>query len=127
MAIRVSIQAIIGDVEAQSEVQTERRWKLFLLLPRMLLFRPDRGGVVPREKLEVRITQVREHRMRDERSFVIGQGQEVERFRRSQEGYTETSRSTTQSRATRSVAPTTVRFPRQSLKETVCTAMPTLP
>ena len=91
MAIRVSMQAIISGVEAQSEVQTERGWKLFLLLPRMLLFRPGRGGVVPRKKLEVRIKQFqeggmvgpseREHRMRDERSFVIGQGQEAERFR----------------------------------------------
>ena len=43
MAIRVSMQAIISGVEAQSEVQTERGGKLFLLLPRMLLFRPGRA------------------------------------------------------------------------------------
>ena len=30
-----------------SEVRVVRGWKLFLLLPRMLLFRPPRGGVVP--------------------------------------------------------------------------------
>ena len=54
------MQAIISGVEAQSEVQTERGWKIFLLLPRMLLFRPGRGGVVPRKKLEVRIRQFQE-------------------------------------------------------------------
>ena len=33
-----------------------RGWKLLLLLPRMILFRPGRGGSVPRSKLEARIT-----------------------------------------------------------------------
>ena len=30
-------------------------WKLLLLLPRMILFRPSRGGTVPRKELEARI------------------------------------------------------------------------
>ena len=60
MAIRVSMQAIISGVEAQSDVQTERGWKLFFLLPRMLLYRPGRGGLVPRRQLEVRIRQFQE-------------------------------------------------------------------
>ena len=58
----------------------------YFTLAQNALVSTRQGGVVPREKLEVRITQFREHRMRDERSFVIGQGQEAERFRRSQEG-----------------------------------------
>ena len=35
----------MNGVEAHSEVRAERGWKLFMLLPRMLLFRPARGGV----------------------------------------------------------------------------------
>ena len=38
-----------GDV-----VKQERGWKLFFLLPRMLLSRRCRGGLVPRRKLETR-------------------------------------------------------------------------
>ena len=59
-SIRVSMQEILNGVEAHSEVRAERGWKLFLLLPRMLLFRPARGGVVPRKKLEGRIRQFQE-------------------------------------------------------------------
>ena len=33
------------------EVRQERSWKLFMLLPRMLLHRPPGGGVIPRSKL----------------------------------------------------------------------------
>ena len=40
--------------EALSEIVT-RGWKLLLLLPRMILFRPSRGGTIPRNKLEARI------------------------------------------------------------------------
>ena len=32
-----------------------RGWKLFLLLPRMLLSRPPRGGLIPRQRLEERL------------------------------------------------------------------------
>ena len=59
-AIRVSMQEILNGVEAHSEVRAERGWKLLMLLPRMLLFRPARGGVVPRKKLEGRIRQFQE-------------------------------------------------------------------
>ena len=41
-AIRVSMQEILNGVEAHSDVRAERGWKLFMLLPRMLLFRPAR-------------------------------------------------------------------------------------
>ena len=56
-AIKVSMQEILNGVEAHSEVRAERGWKLLVLLPRMLLFRPARGGVVPHRKLEDRIRQ----------------------------------------------------------------------
>ena len=59
-AIRVSMQEILNGVEAHSDVRAERGWKLFMLLPRMLLFRPARGGVVHRKKLEGRIRQFQE-------------------------------------------------------------------
>ena len=40
--------------KAESLVRATRGWKLFLLFPRMLLFRPARGGLVPRKQLEAR-------------------------------------------------------------------------
>ena len=55
MALRVAFQEIFDGTEANNEARVVRGWKLFLLLPRMLLFRPPRGGVVPRKKLESRI------------------------------------------------------------------------
>ena len=54
-AIRVALQEIISGAESQSELRMTRGWKLFMLLPRMLLFRPFRGGMVPRKQLEARI------------------------------------------------------------------------
>ena len=42
----------------ESNVQMETRgWKLFLLLPRMLVFRPPRGGLVPRQRLVERVNK----------------------------------------------------------------------
>ena len=35
-------------------MRRERGWKLFLLLPRLLLFRPARGGLISKKKLEER-------------------------------------------------------------------------
>ena len=37
-----------------NEVRQERGWKLFMLLPRMLLHRPPGGGVIPRSKFVAR-------------------------------------------------------------------------
>ena len=48
MALRVACQEILDGMEATSEVRTVPGWKLFMVLPRMLLFRPPRGGVVSR-------------------------------------------------------------------------------
>ena len=42
-AVRLSLQEV------------SRAWKLFLLLPRMLLWRPPRGGLVPKRHLEGRL------------------------------------------------------------------------
>ena len=54
-ALRVGLKEIIQGVEAQSEIRAVRAWKSLLLLPRMLLFRPTRGGLVSRKQLEARV------------------------------------------------------------------------
>ena len=53
--VKVAMQEILAGTEANSEVRAARGWKLLLLLPRMILFRPPRGGNVSRQKLESRI------------------------------------------------------------------------
>ena len=53
-AMKLALQEILDGTEAESHVRATRGWKLFLLLPRMLLFRPARGGLVPRKQLEAR-------------------------------------------------------------------------
>ena len=58
--MRVAFQEILAGVEAKSEARTVRGWKLLLVLPRMLLYRPPRGGTVPRKKLEGRLKQFQE-------------------------------------------------------------------
>ena len=60
MALRVACQEILEGMEASSEVRVVRGWKLFLVLPRMMLFRPSRGGTVSRKKLESRVRQFQE-------------------------------------------------------------------
>ena len=50
------LQEIVTGSAANDELKATRGWKLLLLLPRMILFRPSRGGAVPRGKLEARIT-----------------------------------------------------------------------
>ena len=40
---------------ARNAETTTRGWKLFMLLPRMLLCRPPRGGLIPRKRLEERL------------------------------------------------------------------------
>ena len=44
----------MGEAHQESEHRRERGWKLFLMLPRLLLFRPCRGGNVHKEKLSKR-------------------------------------------------------------------------
>ena len=54
-ALRVASEEIVQGVEVQSEIRAVRAWKLLLLLPRTLLFRPTRGGLVSRKQLEARV------------------------------------------------------------------------
>ena len=53
-ALRVALKEIVDSAEVNNTIRATRAWKLLLLLPRMLLFRPTRGGLVPRKKLEAR-------------------------------------------------------------------------
>ena len=64
-ALRVAMDEAIGGIEVLDELRQERAWKLFLLLPRMLLQRPGRGGLVPRSKIEERLRQFAEGRWAD--------------------------------------------------------------
>ena len=51
-ALRVALAEVSG--AAGNPVQLERGWKLFLLLPRMLLHQPPRGGLISKSKLTER-------------------------------------------------------------------------
>ena len=46
-ALKVAMEAALQE----DELSQERGWKLFVMLPRMLLHRPPRGGNIAREKL----------------------------------------------------------------------------
>ena len=52
VAFRLALEEVltVGNVNRQ-----ERGWKLFLLVPKMLLYRPHRGGTVSRRKLQDRV------------------------------------------------------------------------
>ena len=56
-AVRVALQEIVSGEEANNNLRIVRAWKLFLLLPRMLLLKPARGRAVPKRKLEGRFKQ----------------------------------------------------------------------
>ena len=49
-AFRNALQIAIEAANSSDESVAERGWKLFMLLPRMLLHRPARGGLVSKEK-----------------------------------------------------------------------------
>ena len=53
----MALKEIVDSAEVNNTIRATRAWKLLLLLPRMLLFRPTRGGLVPRKKLEARFRQ----------------------------------------------------------------------
>ena len=44
----------LEEICASEALRRARGWKLFLLLPRMFLHRPPRGGTMPKYKLEGR-------------------------------------------------------------------------
>ena len=46
-AIRVAMTEADLGYAARDELRVTRSWKLFLLLPRMLLHKPVRGGLIP--------------------------------------------------------------------------------
>ena len=48
---RAAMRVALVEATSEAHVQRARGWKLFLLLPRMLLSRPPRGGLVSQEKL----------------------------------------------------------------------------
>ena len=54
-AFRVAFDECIAARAHGDETWEVRAWKLFLLIPRMLLHRPPRGGLVPRKRLEERL------------------------------------------------------------------------
>ena len=61
-ALKVSLQSIMRGYEQHSDLRITRGWKFFMLLPRMLLFRPRRGGKVHRKTLEERFHMFQEGR-----------------------------------------------------------------
>ena len=53
-AVRVVLKAVLHGNEIHSDARITQGWKLLMLLPRMLLHRPPRGGVLSRKKFEER-------------------------------------------------------------------------
>ena len=51
-AMRVALEEAQCARDRNDDIKDTRAWKLFLLLPRMLLSRPPCGGRVPRKQLE---------------------------------------------------------------------------
>ena len=49
--LRVALREILQGREHSDDARSARGWKLLLLLPRMLLFRPPRGGLIPKQRL----------------------------------------------------------------------------
>ena len=54
-AVRAACEEIVAAHAVVDIPRLERAWKLLLLLPRMLLTKPRRGGFVPRKELEIRL------------------------------------------------------------------------
>ena len=53
-ALKVALEEILAGQQNRQIHRQERGWKLFLALPRMLLHRPPRGGLISKEKLTQR-------------------------------------------------------------------------
>ena len=54
-AMRQALDAVKKGHEERNEMMQIKGWKLFFLVPRLLLFRPRRGGSVPKKQLEDRV------------------------------------------------------------------------
>ena len=48
---RIAMRVALEEIESANNTRRELGWKLFLLLPRLLLHRSPRGGTIPRSKL----------------------------------------------------------------------------
>ena len=57
VALKVALEEVLTGQSRRDVAQQERGWKLFLLLPRMLLHRSPRGGPISRDKLIGRFDQ----------------------------------------------------------------------
>ena len=64
-AMRVALREWEAGTEVGDEVRRRRAWKLFLLLPRMLLHKPVRGGLVPKSKMSERFASFSQGRWED--------------------------------------------------------------
>ena len=53
-AFRNCLRLAMEEACQRDPVRCERGWKLFMLMPRMLLHRPPGGGNIPRHKLQER-------------------------------------------------------------------------
>ena len=53
-ALRLAMNEVRAGRREFNVLKQERGWKLFLLIPRLLLHRPARGGLTPRRKLRER-------------------------------------------------------------------------
>ena len=51
IALKLALEEIAAGSVANDRLRQERGWKLFLVLPRMLLHRPPRGGLLGKDKL----------------------------------------------------------------------------
>ena len=54
--LEMSLEEILKGRAGNDSVKEIRGWKLFFLLPRLLLFRPPRGGLVPEARLQERVS-----------------------------------------------------------------------
>ena len=58
IAMRTALEEICAGHRSRETVREERGWKLFLLLPKMLLHRPARGDPISRSKLVSRFESI---------------------------------------------------------------------
>ena len=71
-AIKTCLQAIIRGRERNDFEAETRGWKLLLLVPRLLLARPPRGGLVPQGRLKERVARFWRGRVRSSLGDVVG-------------------------------------------------------
>ena len=57
ISLKIVLEEIVAGASRRNVFQQERGWKLFLLLPRMMLHRPPRGGLLGKDKLVARFDQ----------------------------------------------------------------------